>query len=70
VANGVLFYIGSGFVRALNPATGQRLWHDALIGGIHWESPIVANGNLYFTDENANLTAYDLTHRRNKFPKD
>jgi len=60
VANGVLFYIGSGFVRALNPVTGQLLWHDAHVGGIHWESPIVANGKLYFTDENANLIAYDL----------
>ncbi len=64
VANGVLFYIGSGFVRALNPATGRLLWQDALVGGIHWESPIVANGKLYFTDENANFIAYTLPHRK------
>jgi len=25
----------------------QRLWSDTSIGGIHWESPIVANGMLY-----------------------
>ncbi len=64
VAHGVLFYIGSGFVRALDPATGQLLWQDALIGGIHWESPIVVNGKLYFTDENANLTAYEITNAK------
>jgi outer membrane protein assembly factor BamB len=60
VANGILFYIGSGFVRALNPTTGHLLWRDALLGGIHWESPIVANGKLYFTDENANFIAYRI----------
>ena len=38
--------------------TGKELGHYATIGGIHWESPIVANGVLYITDENSQLTAY------------
>ncbi|HEX5501057.1 MAG TPA: PQQ-binding-like beta-propeller repeat protein [Thermomicrobiales bacterium] len=60
VANGVLYYARDGVVRADDPATGNRLWQDTTIGGIHWESPVVANGMLYITDEDGTLTAYDL----------
>jgi outer membrane protein assembly factor BamB len=49
-----------GEIRALNPLTGAQVWSDNQIGGIHWESPIVANGMLYITDESGNLTAYAL----------
>ena len=60
VANGVLYYAGSDALRALNPTTGASLWTSNLIGGIHWESPIVADGVLYITDESSHLTAYSL----------
>jgi outer membrane protein assembly factor BamB len=60
LANGVLFYATPGRIRALNPLDGHELWSDTQIGGIHWESPIVANGALYITDENAHLTVYAL----------
>ncbi|MBV8654431.1 MAG: PQQ-binding-like beta-propeller repeat protein, partial [Candidatus Eremiobacteraeota bacterium] len=30
------------------------------IGGVHWESPIVADGRVYCPDENGRLTAYEL----------
>jgi len=58
VANGILYYAGSSGIRALDPATGSLLWSDASIGGVHWESPIVVDGNLYVTDEGARLWAY------------
>jgi outer membrane protein assembly factor BamB len=58
VANGVLYYAGSGNVSALNPTTGGVLWSSSAIGAIHWESPIIANGMLYITDEGGSLTAY------------
>ena len=51
VANGILFYAGSGNLQALNPRTGVQLWNTTSIGGIHWESPIVVDGRLYVTDE-------------------
>ena len=52
IANGVLYYATSGSIRALDPVSGGgALWQGA-IGGIHWESPIVANGMVYVTDEN------------------
>jgi outer membrane protein assembly factor BamB len=58
IANGVLFYAGSGFVAALDPRTGNEIWSDTGIGQIHWQSPIVANGVLYVTDNSAMLSAY------------
>jgi outer membrane protein assembly factor BamB len=60
VANGVIFNAHSGLISALNATSGSMLWSDNHIGQIHWESPIVANGVLYITDQNGNLTAYSL----------
>ena len=40
VVNGVLYYSRSGDLIALDPLTGNRLWHSGGLGGIHWESPI------------------------------
>ncbi|HEY2514661.1 MAG TPA: PQQ-binding-like beta-propeller repeat protein [Polyangiaceae bacterium] len=57
VAGGVLFYSTSGALRALAPTTGKQLWSGPL-GSIHWESPMVANGVVYATDEAGNLTAF------------
>ena len=58
VANGMLFEAGGTGIRVVEPSTGKVLWSDTGIGGIHWESPVVANGMLYITDANGNLTAY------------
>ncbi len=60
VANGVLYYAGSGAIQALNPVDGTKLWSDGGIGPIHWESPVVVNGVLYITDESSRITAYAL----------
>ncbi len=60
IANDVLYYAGDNIIRALNPVTGATLWSDNTIGGIHWESPIVADGELYITDQSGNLSAYTL----------
>jgi outer membrane protein assembly factor BamB len=59
VANGVLYYATNGAVRALNPATGALLWSGA-IGSVHWESPVIANGTLYITDESGSLTVFSV----------
>ncbi len=60
LANGVLFYASIGRISALDPLNGNVLWTDNQIGGIHWESPIVANGKLFITDENGHLTMYAI----------
>ncbi|HVT60200.1 MAG TPA: PQQ-binding-like beta-propeller repeat protein [Thermoanaerobaculia bacterium] len=59
VANGILYHVGGNNVYALDPTTGNQLFHDTAIGGIHWESPIVINGRLYVTDEASKLWAYE-----------
>jgi len=58
IANGVLYYAGSNNLWALDPTTGGTLWHSTAIGGIHWQSPVVANGVLYITDNSGHLTAF------------
>jgi outer membrane protein assembly factor BamB len=59
-AGGLLFVASPGLLRALDPSTGETLWSDAGIGGIHWQSPIVIGGNVYIEDELGFLTAYSL----------
>jgi outer membrane protein assembly factor BamB len=59
-AGGLLFVAHAGLLRALDPRTGETLWSDTGIGGIHWQSPIVAKGNLYVEDEAGFLTGYSL----------
>ena len=58
VANGVLYYAASGHLRGLSPATGTVLWDSAQIGNVHWQSPVVANGMVYVTDQSATLSGF------------
>lgn len=58
IANGILYYAGTGAIHALDPTTGNSLWSDTNVGGIHWESPIVVQGRVYLTDEAAHLIAW------------
>jgi hypothetical protein len=60
VANGTLYYVSSGIVRALNATSGMTIWNDHSVGTIHWQSPIVVNGRLYVIDNGANLLIYRL----------
>ena len=60
VANNVLYHAGSRALSALDPATGNVLWTATQIGASHWESPVVANGIVYLTDESGRLTAFAL----------
>ena len=47
IANGLLYYVGAAGLAALDPATGSLLWSSSAVGGIHWESPIVVNGEAF-----------------------
>jgi hypothetical protein len=59
VANNVLFYVKGSTLFALNPATGAQLWQGAS-GSVKFQSPVVANGIVYFCDNSNNLTAFSL----------
>ena len=66
IANGILFVQGNNVLWAMNPTTGNVLWNSTQpsaggsIGGLHWQSPIVVNGQVYVSDEAGHLTAYGL----------
>jgi hypothetical protein len=68
MANGVLYVQGNNVLTATNPATGATLWSSSQasaggsIGGLHWQSPLVVNGQVYVPDNSGNLTAYALAH--------
>ena len=66
MANGVLYIQGSNVLRATDPTTGNLLWSSSQAsaggstGGLHWQSPIVVNGQVFVPDNNGNITAYAL----------
>ena len=60
VANGMVFYIDGGTVRAVDAVSGGQLWSVANSGGVHWQSLIIANATLYVTDGAGHLTAFGL----------
>jgi len=66
IANGVLYYASAAGLIAIDPATGNILATktdmgvlDSAPGIFHKQSPIVVNGRVYVTDENAKLWAYE-----------
>ncbi len=66
MANGVLYIQGSNVLRATDPTTGHVLWSSSQasaggsIGALHWQSPIVVNGQVFVPDNSGNITAYAL----------
>jgi hypothetical protein len=63
VANGIVFYASGGIIRAIDATTGSgsgQLWQSTQIGGIHWQSPIVANGVVYIADTSGKLSAFSI----------
>jgi FG-GAP-like repeat/FG-GAP repeat len=60
VAGNVLYYAASGALRAVSPTSGTILWSSpgGDVGSVHWQSPLVLNGVVYFTDGNRQLVAY------------
>ncbi|HMD03006.1 MAG TPA: PQQ-binding-like beta-propeller repeat protein [Candidatus Baltobacteraceae bacterium] len=59
VRAGVVYVAASGELEALDATTGAVLG-SAPIGGVHWESPMIARGVVYVTDESHNLTAFQI----------
>ena len=60
VRNGVVYVAANDQLVALNATTGATL-ASATIGAVHWESPMIARGVVYVTDESNNLTAFQIT---------
>jgi outer membrane protein assembly factor BamB len=60
VRAGVVYVAATDELVALDASTGATL-ASATIGGVHWESPMIARGVVYVTDENHDLTAFRIT---------
>ena len=65
VANGVLYNAGActgggTCISARDPLTGNVLGSSPTIGGLHWQSPILVDGMIYITDNNAKLWKFGL----------
>ena len=59
VRAGVVYVAASNELVALDATTGATLG-SATIGAVHWESPMIARGVVYVTDESHNLTAFQI----------
>ncbi len=64
VINNLLYYLRPNEIGVLDPLTGKTLWRDSGVGPVHWQSPIVAAGVLYATDENSRLVAFAVDRKR------
>ena len=53
VAGGLLYVAGSGGVKVYIPASG-KLVTSLPLDGVHWQSPIVADGRVAVAQGNAN----------------
>jgi outer membrane protein assembly factor BamB len=64
VRAGVVYVAATNELVALDATTGAVLG-SAPIGAVHWESPMIARGVVYVTDESDNLTAFQIVPNAN-----
>jgi len=64
IANDTLYYIadnnGTYNVRALDVVSGNNQWTSPALGGMHWQSLIVANGRIYTADDSSHVWIFAL----------
>lgn len=62
VVNDLLFMVTAkgGIARCLDAKTGDEIWKKRL-GGDHWASPIFADGKLYFSSKQGDVTVLTAT---------
>ena len=60
VRDGIVYVAATNELVALDATTGATIASNSSLGGVHWESPSIANGVVYCTDENDNLTAFAI----------
>jgi hypothetical protein len=58
IVNGILFLASGNRIGAYNATTGAQLWADTTLGGVHWQSPVVALKTLLMEDNSGHLNAY------------
>jgi outer membrane protein assembly factor BamB len=67
VANGIVYVETDNAVNAFDARSGKLVWSTTqpsaggTIGTTHWQSPIIANGWIFASDQEGSLTAYSLS---------
>ncbi|MBI5084271.1 MAG: PQQ-binding-like beta-propeller repeat protein [Acidobacteria bacterium] len=65
VHDGVLYYADfSGFLHALDPATGKELWIHDMLAAV-WGSPSVVDGKVYLGDEDGDVAILQAGKTKN-----
>jgi outer membrane protein assembly factor BamB len=66
LANDLLFTIGDdGVAGCLEAATGQEIWRER-VGGNHSASPVLAEGRIYFCNEEGKVTVVEASREFKK----
>ncbi|MGI9470536.1 MAG: PQQ-binding-like beta-propeller repeat protein [Rubripirellula sp.] len=62
IARDLLFMVTDkgGVARCLDATTGEEIWKKRL-GGDHWASPVYADGRLYFSSKNGDVTVLEAS---------
>ncbi len=60
VRDGIVYVAATNQLVALDATTGAVVANNTSLGGVHWESPSIANGVVYCADENHRLTAFAI----------
>ena len=57
-SNGLLYFVGDsgGLVTCLDGDSGDLVWSDRIASGKYWAAPFIANGHIYFHNEDGITT--------------
>ncbi|MBV8929882.1 MAG: PQQ-binding-like beta-propeller repeat protein [Mycobacteriaceae bacterium] len=60
VRGNVVYAAAQNQLVAYDATTGAKLGSSNLLGGVHWQSPVVTGGVVYCSDTGGNLTAWTI----------
>ena len=58
LSKGLLYFVGDsgGLVTCLDSKTGELVWSERIASGKYWSAPFIANGKIYFHNEDGVTT--------------
>ena len=61
LSNGLLYFVGDsgGLVTCLDAKSGNLVWSERIASGKYWSSPFIANGKIYFHNEDGVTTVIE-----------
>ena len=57
-SDGLLYFVGDsgGLVTCLDSKNGELIWSERIASGKYWSAPFIANGKIYFHNEDGVTT--------------